>query len=237
MSVLHDTTALGPRRLVLLVGGWCAVRETLGQRLGRCPTLDVRQAADIVELAGTLPRAALCVVVQERHDDFTCLEALRRAPGRRPVVVVAPQLDPVSYARALALGAVGVVDLHLPLERLVACLEQALAERPLRAPEEVVDILLRGRREQERREAVRRRVESLTRREREVLQAIASGLSAPDAAAALYISPHTLRTHLGNILQKLDARSQLQAVLMAHAFGAVELGDLPGCRNRAASAR
>jgi DNA-binding NarL/FixJ family response regulator len=237
VSVLHDTASSAQRRLVLLAGGWCAVRETLALRLARCPALEVRQAADVAELTGSLSRAALCVVVQDRHDDFACLETIRRAPGRRPIVVVAPLLDPVSYAHALALGAVGVVDLHLPLDRLVGCLEQALDERPLRAPEEVVDILLRGRREQERREAVRRRVESLTRREREVLQAIASGLPAPDAAAALFISPHTLRTHLGNILQKLDARSQLQAVLMAHAFGAVELGDLPGCRNRAASAR
>lgn len=53
---------------------------------------------------------------------------------------------------------------------------------------------------------------TLTRREREVLAGMAEGLCRADIAARLCVSPHTVRTHVRNILAKLGARSTLEAV-------------------------
>ena len=55
----------------------------------------------------------------------------------------------------------------------------------------------------------------LTRREREVLRLIADGNSYEEVAKALFISPETVRTHVGNAVQKLGVRTRMQAVATA----------------------
>lgn len=56
---------------------------------------------------------------------------------------------------------------------------------------------------------------SLTKREREVLRLIADGNSYEEVAKALFISPETVRTHVGNAVQKLGVRTRMQAVATA----------------------
>jgi DNA-binding NarL/FixJ family response regulator len=63
----------------------------------------------------------------------------------------------------------------------------------------------------------------ITRREEEVLQLIADGLSTPEVAAKLYISQKTVKNHLASIYEKLDARDRTQAVLTAVRMGIVKL--------------
>jgi DNA-binding CsgD family transcriptional regulator len=65
-------------------------------------------------------------------------------------------------------------------------------------------------------------VESLTPREVEVVQTLATGLSTPEISAKLGITRNTLRTHVHNIMGKLGARSKLEAVLAAIRLGIVE---------------
>ena len=61
----------------------------------------------------------------------------------------------------------------------------------------------------------RPRAGALSERECEVLEQIARGLSIEDIAGNLYLSPHTVRTHIKNILRKLGARTRAHAVAMA----------------------
>jgi DNA-binding NarL/FixJ family response regulator len=59
----------------------------------------------------------------------------------------------------------------------------------------------------------------LTPREREVLRLLTRGLNNPEIAEALYLSPHTVRTHVGNILRKLEVHSRAEAARVAiHAW-------------------
>lgn len=60
---------------------------------------------------------------------------------------------------------------------------------------------------------------NLTRRETEVLRALASGLGQREIAARLYLSPHTVRTHVQRLLAKLDAHSVLGALALARRAG------------------
>lgn len=62
----------------------------------------------------------------------------------------------------------------------------------------------------------------LTAREREVLRLVAVGLSTREIASALHLSAHTVRNHLSNIREKLQARSKLEAVLVAQHLGELE---------------
>lgn len=64
-------------------------------------------------------------------------------------------------------------------------------------------------------------VASLTAREREVFELIALGRSNPEIAAGLFLSEATVKTHVGRILAKLQARDRVQAVVIAYATGVV----------------
>lgn len=59
----------------------------------------------------------------------------------------------------------------------------------------------------------------LSPREVEVLQLIAAGHSNPEIAARLYISPHTVKRHVANLLDKLGATSRTQAAVRARELG------------------
>ena len=67
-------------------------------------------------------------------------------------------------------------------------------------------------------------VGTLTEREREVLVMMARGLDNGQIAAELSVSEATVRTHVGHVLSKLDARSRVQAVVVAYESGLVRPG-------------
>lgn len=66
------------------------------------------------------------------------------------------------------------------------------------------------------------RAARLSARERDVLGGLARGESTEQIGVALELSPHTVRTHLRNIMRKLDARSRAHAVAIAIGGGVIE---------------
>src|SRR5581483_10959694 len=67
-------------------------------------------------------------------------------------------------------------------------------------------------------------LEQLTPREEEVLDLLARGLSNPEICQQLVISEATAKTHVARILQKLDLRDRVQAVIYAYETGVVTPG-------------
>jgi DNA-binding NarL/FixJ family response regulator len=70
--------------------------------------------------------------------------------------------------------------------------------------------------------------QTLTARETEIFRLIATGLTNAEIAARLVISPFTTKSHVSNILMKLDARDRTQLVVMAYESGLVVPGQPPG---------
>lgn len=62
-------------------------------------------------------------------------------------------------------------------------------------------------------------LEGLTPREREILAAIAEGLSNDELAARFFLSASTIKTHIGRLLHKLDARDRVHLVILAYEAG------------------
>lgn len=113
-------------------------------------------------------------------------------------------------------SATGHVDVRLPSGRRVAFEFVSVADV---GPHHHLSILMpRGPREPPR---VR-----LSAREREILGRVALGQDGPEIAEALVVSPATVRTHIGNAVRKLGARSRAHAVAVALKSGLLDEGEI-----------
>jgi DNA-binding NarL/FixJ family response regulator len=92
-------------------------------------------------------------------------------------------------------------------------------------PDEIRRILAQLRRKRTLDAASRARVERLTRRETEILEGLARGLSPDRLSEKLGISRHTLRTHQQNILFKLKVHSKHEALVLAIRHGKIRTGE------------
>jgi DNA-binding NarL/FixJ family response regulator len=126
-------------------------------------------------------------------------------------------------ARAVQLGAAGVLSRTTHLQEVVDGVRRLRRGQTLMALEEVVELLrFAGSRREEEHEA-HQTIEKLTPREIEVLEALAEGLDSEGIAEKLNIALRTERNHMASILRKLGVHSQLQALVFALRHGLVEI--------------
>jgi DNA-binding NarL/FixJ family response regulator len=151
------------------------------------------------------------------------IEDLREANPLFAALVLTASLDKAEHARAVEAGAAGVLHKSADVDEILDATRRLATGETLLSPEELVELLrIAGQSREEERE-VRASIEQLTRREREVLYALAEGLSNKQIAERLHMSVDTERTHMMNILSKLGVHSRLQALLFAARHGLVEL--------------
>ncbi|GAU68635.1 putative two-component response regulator [Streptomyces sp. NBRC 110611] len=153
------------------------------------------------------------------RDGIALVSGLRSSHPYLRTVVLADRDDPRRAAAALQAGASGWVAKDCSLSRLLAVIRGVLRDETHLPPALLTGVLRELTAARKHRSESERLVESLTPREREVLRCMVAGLGRKAVAERLFLSPHTVRTHMQNVLGKLGVHSTLAAVALARRAG------------------
>jgi DNA-binding NarL/FixJ family response regulator len=219
---------------VLIADDQALVRGGFRMILESQPDIEIVGEAEDGVQALALARELMpdVVLMDIRMPGIDGLEATRRllldGPGGVHVLVLTTfDADEYVYG-ALKAGAAGFLLKSAPPARLVEAIRMVASGEALLAP----TITRRLIEDYVRRPAPGARspkeLEHLTDRELEVLKQIARGLSNTEIAGTLVVSEATVKTHVNRILQKLNLRDRVQAVVLAYETGLVQPGATRG---------
>ncbi|MEV7421364.1 MULTISPECIES: response regulator transcription factor [unclassified Streptomyces] len=152
-------------------------------------------------------------------DGISLVAGVRAGQPSVRTVVLAEKDDPGRAALALQAGASGWVAKDCSLQRLLAVMRGVLRDETHLPAALLTGVLRELTAARKHRTESERLVESLTPREREVLRCMVAGLGRKAVAERLFLSPHTVRTHMQNVLGKLGVHSTLAAVALARRAG------------------
>jgi DNA-binding NarL/FixJ family response regulator len=213
---------------VLLADDQHLVRAGFRMILRAEPDIDVVGDAvdgrDAVEKARALQPDV--VLMDIRMPELDGIEATRKVtaldPAPRVLVLTTFDLDEYVY-ESLRAGASAFLLKDAPEQQLIAAVRVVADGGSLFAPSVTRRLIEEFARPAS---AASPALAELTPREQEVLRLVARGRSNAEIATDLVVSEHTAKTHVANILQKLDLRNRVQAVVFAYETALVRPGDL-----------
>jgi DNA-binding NarL/FixJ family response regulator len=184
----------------------------------------VAEAGNGLEAVEKATRFEPTVVLMDiRMPELDGLEATRRILAMdstaRVLILTTFDLDEYVY-EALRAGASGFVLKDDPPEQLLAAIRTVAAGDALLSPAVTRRVIEQFTRVP--RPTPPKALDELSEREREVFRLIARGLSNAEIGRELYIGETTVKTHITHILQKLNLRDRVQAVVLAYQTGLFE---------------
>jgi DNA-binding NarL/FixJ family response regulator len=184
----------------------------------------VAEASNGLEAVEKAARFDPTVVLMDiRMPELDGLEATRRilATGDAARILILTTFDLDEYVyEALRAGASGFVLKDDPPEQLLGAIRIVAGGDALLSPAVTKRVIKRFTRMSQPEPP--RGLDELTERELDVFRLIARGLSNAEIGHELYISDTTVKTHITHILQKLDLRDRVQAVVLAYETGLFE---------------
>lgn len=203
---------------VLLADDHPIVRHGLKHLLEEAPDIKiVGEASDglqAVQLTEKFKPNVLIVDIM--MPDLNGLEVLRQVKERSPAtcsIVLSMQSADVYVVEALKAGALGYVLKETGPSELLQAVQQVVRGQRYLSPrisERLIDMLI-----QSTEKAPADPYQTLTNREREVLQMAAEGLSTSEIAKRLSISPRTAELHRGRVMNKLGLHNQTELIRYA----------------------
>jgi FixJ family two-component response regulator len=202
---LSRTAVTSADHVVLVVDDDYRVREALQSLFAASALCAIGFGSAAEYLAYPTPVVPACLILDVELPDINGLD-LQKQLGERyhpPIIFLTGHGDVASSVRAVKAGAMDFLTKPFDEPELLALVHAALAQdRDHRAKE--ADLI-----------GLRRRLETLTPREREVLPLVVSGLLNKQSAAQLGISEVTLQIHRTKVMQKMEADSLAELVRMA----------------------
>ncbi|MFN7209838.1 MAG: response regulator [Aggregatilineales bacterium] len=203
---------------VLIVDDHAVVRQGLKMFLSLDSELEiVGEAVDgkqAVALARELqPDVVLMDLLMPVMDGVTAISILRREVPETEIVALTSVLEDNAVIGAIRAGAIGYLLKDTESDELIRAIKAAANGQVQLSPKAAARLMREVRTSES--------FEALTERETEVLRLLARGLSNKAIAQALVIGEKTVKTHVSNILSKLNVSSRTQAALYAARMGLV----------------
>ena len=206
---------------LMLVDDHRMLREGLRRALEAEGFIVVGEASDGHEaLKMALERKPDVILMDVSMPDIDGIEATRaimQADARQRIEMLTMHMDRDVIDRAIKAGAVGYLTKDCSVTEVADAVRMA-ANGDLALSPKLAELMLTEARKGEVGDE-----RLITKREEEVLQLIADGLSTPEVASKLYISQKTVKNHLASIYEKLNARDRTQAVITAVRMGIITL--------------
>jgi DNA-binding NarL/FixJ family response regulator len=193
-------------------------RWALAEALGKNADLEIVGQAGTVEDALAVarrvkPEVLVIDTTMPDHSGFDVLAQLRDITAGPLVIVLAPFTEPAYAARAISAGAHGYVAKSAAPEELIEAI-RAVTRGEQVIPPGVDKLLAAGDGQL---------VSALTRRETQVMEMLARGMTNREIAHDLDISVKTVDTHRGHVLKKLALRNNTELARFAVKHGYVTL--------------
>ena len=212
---------------VLLVDDHASFREMLAFVFDRQLEFEVvAQAGSLAEARRMLEGVDLAVVDLDLPDGngIDLIAELHAVKPHVKVLVLTASPEREVHARAVQEGAAGVLHKGVRVNDIVGAARHLIAGEPILSVNEVLELFRIVGRSRDRESEVQQAIQQLTPREREVLWALADGLSDKEIAERLGVSIGTVGNHFVKIFKKLGVHSRLQALVFAVRHGIVEIG-------------
>jgi DNA-binding NarL/FixJ family response regulator len=216
---------------VLLADDQTLVRGAFAMLVASATDMEVVGEAANGQEAVALARSSRAdvVIMDIRMPDLDGIEACRQIAtdddlaGVRVLMLTTFETDD-NVVRAMRAGASGFLVKDTRPEHLLDAIRTIAAGDALLSPGATRALIARVVTQREQKLPEAGHLAALTRREREVLTLVASGLSNQEIAEELVLSPLTAKTHISRIMAKLGARDRAQLVIAAYESGLVRPG-------------
>jgi DNA-binding NarL/FixJ family response regulator len=163
----------------------------------------------------TKPDVVLMDIMMPVMDGITATEAIRKEMPEVEVIALTSVLEDGAVVKAVRVGAIGYLLKDTKAEELCRAIKAAAAGQVQLSPQAAARLV--------REVSLPESPASLTEREIDVLRLLAGGKANKEIALILHISETTVKTHVSNILLKLNVPSRTQAALYAVRIGLVSI--------------
>jgi NarL family two-component system response regulator LiaR len=204
---------------VLIADDHAVVRQGLKMFLSLNAEFEIigeaTNGAEALRMAHQLtPDVVLMDLLMPEMDGITATAAIRRELPDTEVIALTSVLEDKSVTGAIRAGAIGYLLKDTESDELIRAIKAAANGQVQLSPKAAARLMREIRTPES--------PESLTERETEVLRLLAQGKANKEIAHELVIGEKTVKTHVNNILSKLNVSSRTQAALYAVRIGLVE---------------
>ena len=220
-------STLTPQIKVLIVDDHAVVRTGLRMLIDQDPEMTVTGVAGnrpeaLAAASSEKPNIIILDIVLGDDDGLSFLSELRDVAGGARVLVLTGLRGPETQRQAMRAGAMGVVLKEHAAEVLIKAIKK-VHHGEVWLDRFTMSSVLQEFSENNQADPEKTRINSLTERERQVIDLVGEGLKNKQIASRLFISETTVTHHLSSIFSKLEVSDRLELIIYAFRHGLAKL--------------